>query len=387
VTAVSLEVYLTPLALIYVGEHGEVGAVRFGQDGAKSLARLLAGEPTREVEEFSKIIQERGVREVRSPSEQLLSMLTRINPDVRGVRIKEGRELERLAVEAGLVRSIEEYRSMARLSAIRLVEEALRLAVKRRDLMIVHAVNYLDDVQKMLNMACSRLMEWFGTHFPELREFVSDPEKYAELVLRLRNRRSFDGNRLQEFLPPDVAAKVEEAASRSVGVDIAEQDEQMIWNLASMIHFMIRQRDEVEGYLRTLMSIEAPNLSSITGPILGARLISLAGGLENLAKLPASTIQVLGAEKALFRFFKTGRGAPKHGIIFQHPYVHGSPKWQRGKIARALATKISLAAKIDYFSGEDRSAELRAALEKRAREIKEKYQAPPPRRREARRKR
>ncbi|MEM0205022.1 MAG: hypothetical protein QXM57_04500, partial [Nitrososphaerota archaeon] len=102
-----------------------------------------------------------------------------------------------------------------------------------------------------------------------------------------------------------------------------------------------------------------------------------AGGLEKLAKMPASTIQVLGAEKALFRFLKTGRGAPKHGLIFQHPYVHTSPKWQRGKIARVLAAKISIAARIDYFSREDRSAEIRKALEDRIKEIKTKYAESP----------
>lgn len=103
----------------------------------------------------------------------------------------------------------------------------------------------------------------------------------------------------------------------------------------------------------------------------------MAGGLERLARLPASTIQVLGAEKALFRFLKTGRGSPKHGVIFQHPLIHTAPKWQRGKIARALATKISIAARIDYFSKEDRGAQLREALEKRVEEIRRKYASPP----------
>ena len=140
---------------------------------------------------------------------------------------------------------------------------------------------------------------------------------------------------------------------------------------------LVEMKKQQEKYIKELMNTEAPNLAAIAGPTLGAKLISIAGGLEKLAKLPASTIQVLGAEKALFRFFRTGRGAPKHGVIFQHPYVHGSPKWQRGKIARLLAAKIAIAARIDYFSREDRSAELRKALEERLAEIKRKYAQPP----------
>ncbi len=383
----ALEVYPTPLALIYIGENGEIGAVRFSLDREGTLAKILSGAHTREIEEFLRIIDARGVEEVRSPAPQLLGALTALRPGLKASRIRMGRSLENLAVEAGVAKSVEGYRIELRRIALRLTEESLRVSVKRRDLMIVQAVNYLDDLQKVLNMFTSKLMEWFGTHFPEFREFVSDPEKYANIVYRLRNRRNFTQDELGKILPPDQAMKVAEAARRSLGVDMAEQDEQMVWELAASVIRMIRQRGELESYIRTLMDIEAPNISAITGPVLGARLISLAGGLERLARLPASTIQVLGAEKALFRFFKTGRGAPKHGVIFQHPYVHSSQKWQRGKIARALATKISLAAKIDYFSGEDRSAELRASLEKRVKEVREKYQSPPPRRREVRRRR
>jgi nucleolar protein 56 len=122
----------------------------------------------------------------------------------------------------------------------------------------------------------------------------------------------------------------------------------------------------------------APNLKALAGPTIGARLISLAGGLGGLARLPSSTIQVLGAEKALFRALRTGARPPKHGIIFQHPLLHQAPKWQRGKIARALAGKISIAAKVDVFSGNFVGDRLKADLEKRVAEIREKYKRPPP---------
>ena len=120
-----------------------------------------------------------------------------------------------------------------------------------------------------------------------------------------------------------------------------------------------------------------PNMSSLIGPTLSAKLISIAGSLDHLAKMPASTLQVLGAEKALFRALKTGARPPKHGIIFQYAAIHQAPRWQRGKIARALSGKLSIAARIDAFKGEFRGEALKRGLEKRIDEIKEKYKNPP----------
>ena len=132
----------------------------------------------------------------------------------------------------------------------------------------------------------------------------------------------------------------------------------------------------------------APNVTALVGPLLGARLLSLAGSLEELAKLPASTIQVLGAEKALFRALRTGGKPPKHGVIFQFPEIRRSPRWQRGKIARALATKLAIAARVDYFTGRYIGDELKKKLMERIDEIKKLYPKPPKReRREERRER
>jgi nucleolar protein 56 len=128
----------------------------------------------------------------------------------------------------------------------------------------------------------------------------------------------------------------------------------------------------------------APNITMTAGATIGARLIARAGGLERMARLPASTIQVLGAEKALFRAIRTGSRPPKHGILFQHEAVHMAPKWQRGKIARTLANKIAIAARIDFYRGE-KAGELTGMLEKRLAEIKIKYKEPPPPRPEQRR--
>ncbi len=131
----------------------------------------------------------------------------------------------------------------------------------------------------------------------------------------------------------------------------------------------------------------APNLSAIAGPVLGARLLAKAGGLKKLALLPASTIQVIGAEKALFRHLRTGARPPKHGILFQHPLVRNAKKWQRGKIARTIAAKLAIAAKEDYFGGKYIADDLRKEIEERVKEIKEKYPNPPKRPAKRKRKR
>jgi nucleolar protein 56 len=123
----------------------------------------------------------------------------------------------------------------------------------------------------------------------------------------------------------------------------------------------------------------APNVTALVGPLLGARLLSLAGSLEELAKLPASTVQVLGAEKALFRALRTGGKPPKHGVIFQFAEIRRAPKWQRGKIARALATKLAIAAKVDFFTGRYIGDELKKRLYERIEEIKKLYPKPPKR--------
>jgi nucleolar protein 56 len=125
------------------------------------------------------------------------------------------------------------------------------------------------------------------------------------------------------------------------------------------------------------MEVLAPNVSSLAGPIIGARLISLTGGLQRLSQVSSSTIQVLGAEKALFRHLRDGELPPKHGILFQHPYLHNAPYWQRGKIARALAGKIAIAAKLDQNSDKIMSDELEADIKRRLEEIQKKYPKAP----------
>ena len=344
------------------------------------FSRVLKGELVPEVREVLSKLAADGHREVMVSPSTILEALSREAGGVKFSELDHAVNLEEIFVERGYAPSVEEYRLEVKKVLDRIVAEELKEAVARRDMMIVHAVHVLEDLDKQVNMFYTRCREWYGLHFPELADLVDDLEDYMRIVAELGSRKNFDEEKLAKIVGSKKAEEIMKKAESSVGADLSPEDEEQVRGIAREGLRLIKLRREQERYIEELMSAEAPNISATAGPILGAKLISMAGGLEKLARLPASTIQVLGAEKALFRFFRTGRGAPKHGILFQSPLVHGSPKHLRGKIARALAATIAIAAKIDYFTRVDRGAELREKLEKRLQEIREKCKKPPARR-------
>jgi nucleolar protein 56 len=255
----------------------------------------------------------------------------------------------------------------------------VRVALEKRDLVIAQAIQTLDDLDKTINLFMGRIREWYGIHFPELDRLLEKHETYARLVIKLENRENFTIEKLVgEEIPEAKAEQIVKAAEGSMGADLSNTDLGQIQALCTNILDLYQLRQQLESYLDKTMEEVAPNTKALIGSLLGARLMALAGGLTNLAKRPASTIQVLGAEKALFRSLKTGTRPPKHGIIFQHTYLHEAKRWQRGKIARALAGKVSIAARIDAFGGKYVGDQLKADLEKRVQEIREKYAEPPP---------
>ena len=183
---------------------------------------------------------------------------------------------------------------------------------------------------------------------------------------------------VEEDVPEGKAKAATEVAESSMGADVSQVDLSQIQALSKNVLDLYELRQNMESYLDKTMNEVAKNIKTLVGSLLGARLIAIAGSLRNLAIRPASTIQVLGAEKALFRSLKTGARPPKHGLIFQAALLHDAKKWQRGKIARALAGKLAIAARADAFGGRYIGDLLKADLDKRIEEIKEKYKEPPP---------
>ncbi|MDO8056637.1 MAG: C/D box methylation guide ribonucleoprotein complex aNOP56 subunit [Candidatus Hermodarchaeota archaeon] len=260
--------------------------------------------------------------------------------------------------------------------AVELSRRAIREVSQKGDQLVIQAMSSLDDAEKIQNLMTSRLREWYGLHFPEASHKIEDAQSLARIVSEGGHRDTISkvsdlqSILIESHINPDLL-------SQSMGADLPDQDMMMIQGLARQYLELQRFREGLEKYLDELMQEIAPNLRGLIGPMIGARLIALAGGLDRLARLPASTIQVLGAEQALFRALKTGANPPKHGVIFQYTSIHSAPWWQRGKIARILSGKIAIAARIDLFSGEYIADQLKQNVQSRIGEIKRKYPTAP----------
>jgi len=305
-----------------------------------------------------------------------------------GVKVEPGayvlvsfrERLPRLAIELGFITSEDEFRSLVHRVGIELTRRKLRRVAQKRDLLAIQSIRAIDDIDKTLNLMAARLREWYSIHFPELDDLVREHLDYAKIVAELGHRDSIGEESLKKLgFSEAKARRITEVAKRSIGADLSDFDIRPIQTFASIMLQLAELRRSLVGYTSAVMKEVAPNITELVGPLLGARLLSLAGSLEELAKLPASTVQVLGAEKALFRALRTGGKPPKHGVIFQFPEIHRSPRWQRGKIARALATKLAIAARVDFFTGRFIGDELKKSLMQRIEEIKKLYPRPPKR--------
>lgn len=351
---------------------------------ANILGKIQTGEVPDEVIELIKKLQAHGFETFAFESETLAMEARRKlgikveveKPSKAGEKLREN--LGRIAVEAQLVKKPEEVRELIQQVSVILTRVKVRRAAEKRDLLLIQASQALDDLDKTLNLFAGRVREWYGLHFPELSNLVDKHETYLKLVANLGWRSNFTSENLEkEGLPKGKAQAIANSAQTSMGADIDDYDLKQIQELCLKTLELYKMRRALEEYVDVTIGEVAPNIKNLVGASLGARLISVAGGLQNLAKMPASTIQVLGAEKALFRALRTGAKPPKHGIIFQHPAIHQAQRWQRGKIARALAGKLAISARIDAFTGKYIGEELKKSFEERATEIMEKYKNPP----------
>lgn len=285
------------------------------------------------------------MRCIRSQSESLLSGLPK---------------KEMTAMALGLAHSLSRYK--------------LKFSPDKIDTMIVQAQCLLDDLDKELNNYMMRAREWYGWHFPELGKILTDNIAFIKTIKLVGTRDNMATTDLSDILPEELEEKVKEAAEISMGTEISEEDIINIQNLCDEILSINEYRTHLYDYLKTRMMAMAPNLTVLVGETIGARLIAHAGSLVNLAKHPASTVQILGAEKALFRALKTKKDTPKYGLIFHASLIGSASAKNKGKISRSLAAKASLATRVDAF-GEDVSMELgtehRAKLEMRLRLLEE----------------
>ncbi|MGD6852914.1 MAG: C/D box methylation guide ribonucleoprotein complex aNOP56 subunit [Candidatus Bathyarchaeia archaeon] len=285
-----------------------------------------------------------------------------------------------VALESGFAADEAELNAWNRNVTMELAKLRIKGATEKRDLIVAQGIQTLDSLDQTVNLFMGRLREWYGIYFPELDRLIEKHETYARLVVNLGGRDNFTVKTLEdEGIPKERTQLVAKAADASMGADISERDLQQVQALAKDVLAFYSLRKDMEEYVDKTMEEMAPNVRAVAGALLGARMIAIAGSLQNLAMRPASTIQVLGAEKALFRSLKTGARPPKHGLIFQHTLLHDAKRWQRGKIARVIAGKLAIAARADAFGeGHYIGDELKADINKRIEEIREKYKEPPP---------
>lgn len=232
----------------------------------------------------------------------------------------------------------------------------VKFNVNKSDNMIIQSIALLDQLDKDINTFCMRIREWYSYHFPELIKIVPENALFARCVKLIKNRKELTADKLEELeailMDSGRAQAVIDASKSSMGMDISPVDLLNIDMFASRVIGITDYRKELSAYLRSKMSVVAPNLAVLIGDTVGARLISHAGSLTNLAKCPASTVQILGAEKALFRALKTKGNTPKYGLIFHSSFIGRAGAKNKGRISRYLANKCSIASRIDCFSEE-----------------------------------
>ena len=231
----------------------------------------------------------------------------------------------------------------------------LKFSPDKVDTMIVQAIALLDDLDKELNTYAMRVKEWYGWHFPEIGRIVNDNLAYARVILKVGMRTSAANADLADVLPEEIETAVKAAAEVSMGTEITTEDLDNIQALAEQVVNFTEYRQQLSSYLSARMAAIAPNLTVLVGDLVGARLIAHAGSLMNLAKSPASTIQILGAEKALFRALKTKHDTPKYGLIYHASLIGQATGKNKGKIARVLAAKAAIGIRVDALA--DWSAE------------------------------
>ncbi|PHY04732.1 MAG: ribonucleotide-diphosphate reductase subunit beta [Thaumarchaeota archaeon] len=318
-------------------------------------------------------------RGVSVSDESLLAILKKFSIDCH---IMDSEELDKIQtekpqiiVDSGFASNLQDTLGKLREFALGFSSSKVTEISQSPDLHIIQSINSLDEIDKIANGLSSRLREWYGLHFPELDNMIDSINGYAQIVMAGK-RESLSKKVFEEAGFPE--SKVEMLSlilSKSRGGDISDINLVIVQSIAKQILDFHELRKKLEDHVEAEMVQIAPNLSAILGSAVGARILGRAGSLKKMASMPASTVQVLGAEKALFRALKTGSQPPKHGLLFQHAMVHSAPRWQRGKIARAVAAKAVIAARVDVY-GEGLNQTLLDKLNIRVDEIGKKYENP-----------
>jgi len=257
---------------------------------------------------------------------------------------------DKFEIVNGRISEIPNFYQLMRKAGIAITRNKIKNSVKQ-DTLVIQAISNIDELDRVANTLIKRLREWYELYLPEFSKGLRDNEKFVELVLKKKKT--------------ELLKEINISSKKSMGANLDKTDLKPITELAKRIVSLYDLRESQSQYLELIIKKTYPNMYAITGSQIGAKLISFARSFEKLAKFPASTIQLLGAEEALFRHLKTGAKPPKYGILHEHALVTNAKASEKGKAARALGDKISIAVKVDFFKGKFIGDKLRKQLEVR----------------------
>ncbi len=249
-------------------------------------------------------------------------------------------------------------------------KQGISEAYKSEEYALMQAVNAQIETSRSYNLAYERLSEWYGIYFPEVR--MSNPTTLARLVIAL-NHKGIDDRAIEEAIKDSAKAEeIYKKAQSTIGRKMDMGESRAIVGFANLAISLGASLEELDLYIKEAATRLMPNTTYLTDHMIAAELLSKAGSLERLATMPAGTVQLLGAEKALFKHIKFGSRPPKYGILFKLPDITNAQREIRGRIARVYATKICIALKADYFSKNFIAEKLKKDLDESIKRIKEK---------------
>ncbi len=379
-----MKIYESLVGFIVVDESNEIVHVEpFPRDGDVIADKLFTFSRYSETEELKLILDKFSDEVFYSNSSHVVNYLRQNGRKCELNLISEEHKvffenfLSNL-LKREILKNEQEYFLLNREVNIALSKKGVAQSSQRVDKMIVHAILSMDDIDKTINLFVSRVREWYGVHFPEIIKIVENHHTLCQIITDIGARQDFTSKKLASYGFIDKKQQqLVEQATKSMGAHFNTQDLEPLQKMAQQIISLYAEREYLENWIETQLDHIAPNMKAVVGGIITARIIALAGGLQELALRPSSTVQLLGAEKALFRALKTGAKPPKHGVIYQMPELNNCSWWQKGNISRAIAGKLTIAARIDAFQGEFAGTELRLDLERKIAEIKEKYTEAP----------
>lgn len=326
-----------------------VASATFPREPEKILEGIENLEKGEETEELEGILEELEVKNIVTDLPLELEDLHVETKDKISAREHVRKNMRAISKEIGFAENDQEFNEIIRDVQIIRTREEIKSSVEK-DKVLGQAVSALGDIRSTCNELSERLQEWYGLYYPEFE--AESNEKYAELVAKIGRREEFN-----DF-------------KGSMGIDLEGEDVEILQQFGEEVDGLFQLRDNLKSYLEDVMPDIAPNMTHVIGAEMTAKLISLAGSLEDIAKMPSSKIQLLGAEKALFRHLKGGGKPPKYGIIYNHPYIQRTQEDRRGKVARAIASKLMMAARTDFYTDDFKGEKYKEELEEKIEDIR-----------------